>query len=65
MMIFLLLAVTNLINNTLLIYVLVDIFKVWYLLSQAIIAVLIAVWNYNAFRIFVFKQAKLAKVINE
>lgn len=55
MTIFLLIALTNLINNALLMYVLVDIFKVWYLLAQAIVLALIAFWTYNALRIFVFK----------
>jgi len=58
MTIFLLLAMVNLIGNIFLMYILVDILKVWYMLAQAIITALIAFWNYNAFRIFVFKSSK-------
>lgn len=59
MTIFLLLALINLFGNTFLMYVLVDIFKVWYMLAQFVIAGVIALWNYNALRLFVFRPAKV------
>ena len=62
MAVFLLITSTNLLVNTLFMYVLVDIFKVWYMLAQVMITALIAFWNYNAFRLFVFKPVK---IVNE
>ena len=58
--IFLLIALTTLAGNAFLMYVLVDIFRVWYMLAQVIISVLIAFFSYNSFRIFVFKSVKMA-----
>jgi putative flippase GtrA len=56
--IFLLITLVNLLGNTFFMYVLVDIFKVWYMLAQVVITALIAFWNYNAFRLFVFKPVE-------
>jgi len=59
MTIFFLVAMINLAGNTFLMYLLVDIFRAWYMLAQVISAALIAIWNYNALRIFVFKPLKI------
>ncbi len=42
--------------NTLLMYVLVDIFLIWYLLAQAISSLCIALINYNVFNKLIFKS---------
>lgn len=55
---FLLLTLLNLALNTFLMYLLVDIFRVWYMLAQVIISLLIAFWTYNALRFFIFKPIK-------
>jgi len=54
----LLLALLNLAGNTFLMYLLVDFLGIWYMLAQAIVSALIAFWNYNVFRIFIFKPVK-------
>jgi len=54
--IYVLLALFNLMANTVLMYILVDIFGLWYMLAQFFIAALIATWNFLVYKFFVFNQ---------
>lgn len=56
MAVYFLIALISLAANTGLMYLLVDIFGIWYLLAQVFTAALIAVWNFIAYGTFVFKQ---------
>ncbi len=49
-------ALFNLAVNTVLMYVLVDLFGLWYMLAQFFIIGLIATWNFMAYKFFVFNQ---------
>ncbi len=53
--IYLLLALFNLNVNTALMYILVDFFKIWYMLAQFFVTGLIALWNFTAYKFFIFK----------
>jgi len=53
---FLILALANLIINTVLIYIAVDIFKIWYLYAQFIIAGVIALMNFVVNKTITFRR---------
>ncbi|MFH1583341.1 MAG: GtrA family protein [Candidatus Falkowbacteria bacterium] len=58
LIIYLLLALFNLVVNTVLMYVLVDLFGLWYMLAQFFVTGTIATWNFMAYKFFVFNQEK-------
>lgn len=49
-------AILNLILNTALMYLFVDVFHVWYIFSQIIIGLTIAVGSFFVYKKFIFKQ---------
>jgi putative flippase GtrA len=49
-------ALFNLCLNTALMYLLVDIFDIWYVFSQIFVGIFIASFSFFIYRIFVFKQ---------
>lgn len=51
---FLAVALANLVINTLLMYLMVDGFKIWYMLAQLIISALIAIESYLVYKFFIF-----------
>ena len=55
---FFIFAIIMLVFNTLLMYVFVDIIKIWYLLAQAVSSILIAFINYTYFNKVIFKKIK-------
>ena len=55
---FFIFALIMLVFNTLLMYVFVDIIKIWYLLAQAVSSILIAFINYTYFNKVIFKKIK-------
>ena len=59
MAIYFLIAMISLSANTGFMYLLVDVFGVWYLLAQVFTAAVIAVWNFIAYGAFVFKTAEI------
>ncbi len=61
MTVYLIVSLTNLIINTIGMYVLVDGFKVWYMLAQFIISGLMASESYIISRFFIFNVTKLAE----
>ncbi|MBU4142565.1 GtrA family protein [Patescibacteria group bacterium] len=61
MVLYLLMAFFNLIINTAAMYVLVDFFKVWYMLAQFFITAIIALWNFIVYKFFIFKRASEMK----
>ena len=60
MVIYLLIAFLNLTINTVSMYVLVDFFKVWYMLAQFFITAIIALWNFIVYKFFIFNQKAFA-----
>lgn len=54
--IYLLITLLNLGLNTLFMYILVDVFVVWYMLAQFLSAGLIAILSYYLYKFFVFKK---------
>jgi len=58
---FLSISLFNLVLNTFLMYTLVDILNVWYLLSQILIAGIIAIWNFLTYRIIFNKDSSNLK----
>lgn len=53
-------ALGNLFLNTFLVYIFVDVFHVWYLLSQAIASILIAITSFVLYRKFVFTRSYIS-----
>lgn len=49
-------AIVNLILNTALMYLFVDIFNIWYMLSQVIVFGIIAVESFLIYRFIIFKE---------
>lgn len=49
-------AIVNLILNTALMYLFVDIFNIWYILSQVIVFGIIAVESFLIYRFIIFKE---------
>ncbi|MDD4271825.1 MAG: glycosyltransferase [Patescibacteria group bacterium] len=49
-------CLTNLVINTVLMYVFVDFFKIWYMLAQVIISGLIACESYLIYKFFIFNK---------
>lgn len=60
--IYLLINLINLLINTAGMYVFVDVFKIWYLLAQVVMAGLIAVCSFFIYRLVVFKEAEVVAV---
>ena len=54
---YLLISVINLILNTLLVYILVDLVHIWYIFSQILVAGFIAINNYFVYKHFIFKRS--------
>ncbi|KKT26577.1 MAG: GtrA-like protein [Parcubacteria group bacterium GW2011_GWA2_43_9b] len=57
MVVYLSITLFSLAVNTVAMYVLVDLFGVWYMLAQFFVSGLIAFWNFTAYKFFVFKGA--------
>jgi len=58
MAVYLFITLINLGINTASMYILVDYFKVWYMLSQFIVSASIALWSFMVYKFFVFKPIK-------
>ena len=56
MVLYLLIALFNLCLNALLMYVLVDLFGVWYMLAQFFVTGTIALWSFLIYKLFIFNQ---------
>lgn len=56
MALYLLIALFDLCVNTALMYVLVDMFGLWYMLAQFFVTGTIAVWNFLVYKFFIFNR---------
>lgn len=56
LVIYLCIAVGNLLLNTVLVYVLVDVIAIWYLLSQVLASIVIAIESFVLYRRYVFTR---------
>jgi len=62
MILYLLIALFNLCSNTFFMYVLVDLFGIWYMFAQFFVAAAIALWNFIIYKFFIFNQKT---IVNE
>ena len=53
---YIIIALVNLILNTVLVYTFVELFGVWYLLSQALASAIIALYSYFAYQKIIFSS---------
>lgn len=54
--VYLLVALMNLVLNACLLYILVQFVGVWYLLAQAVISAVIAIWSFLIYKFLIFKK---------
>ncbi|MFA5987833.1 MAG: GtrA family protein [Candidatus Paceibacterota bacterium] len=60
--VYLLAQATNLFLNTLFMYILVDVFGLWYMLAQIIVGLSIAVGSFIVYNKFIFKKGSADKI---
>lgn len=56
MWLYFIVATINMVLNTLLMYIFVDWFNIWYMLAQVFVGIFIAIWNFIISKFFIFNQ---------
>ena len=64
-LIFIIIALLNLIVNISAMYLLVDIFNIWYVMAQLVVTGMISTWDFLLYNYVIFPQLENSKIGNE